>query len=144
MNTTRDADDADHADHADHTADTGRAAPSGAGEGEESEVTAATPAETFADEPATTSDRPATAQDTGTTSVYVRRGRTPALGFWVAVLIGAPMVIALVISPFLTLQDASSMVSFVLVVGVFVGIPLAAVAAAIDAVRHRRGGPRRR
>ncbi|MDN5688827.1 MAG: hypothetical protein L0G94_19420, partial [Brachybacterium sp.] len=87
---------------------------------------------------------PATAQDTGTTSVYVRRGRTPALGFWVAVLIGAPMVIALVISPFLTLQDASSMVSFVLVVGVFVGIPLAAVAAAIDAVRHRRGGPRRR
>ena len=143
MNTTRDAEDADR------TADLDRAASSAAGAGEESEVTAAPPEGTLASEPATSADGPAdeqpvTTPDTGTTSVYVRRGRTPALGFWVAVLIGAPMVIALVISPFLTLQDASSMVTFVLVVGVFVGIPLAAIAAVIDAVRHRRGGPRRR
>lgn len=89
-------------------------------------------------------ERPATAEDTGTTSVYVRRGRTPTLGFWVTVLLVVPMVIALVISPFFEFQDASSVVTFVLIVGVFVGVPLAAVAAAIDAFRHRRGGPRGR
>ncbi|APX34332.1 hypothetical protein BH708_18285 [Brachybacterium sp. P6-10-X1] len=150
MNTTRDAEGADHPDDLD------RGASSAADAAEESKVTeapvesaeadAAAPRSVDPDDP---TDQPsATARDTssdaGSTSIYVRRRRIPTLAFWVAVLIAAPMVIALVISPFLVFRDTSSVVTFVLVVGVFVGIPLAAVAAVVDAVRNRSGGPRRR
>lgn len=78
----------------------------------------------------------------GSTSFYVRRSRVPTLGFWVALALVIPVVVALVVSPFLNFGDLSGVFTFVLVSAVFVGIPLAAVAAAVDAFRHR--GSRRR
>lgn len=87
-------------------------------------------------------DDPADAADTadeseGSTSFYVRRSRVPTLGFWVALAIAIPIVVALVVSPFLNFGDLTAVANFVLVAAVFVGIPLAAVAAAVDAFRHR-------
>ncbi|MGO2772177.1 MAG: hypothetical protein ACTIB2_02115 [Brachybacterium tyrofermentans] len=87
-------------------------------------------------------DDPTDAADTadeseGSTSFYVRRSRVPTLGFWVALAIAIPIVVALVVSPFLNFGDLTAVANFVLVAAVFVGIPLAAVAAAVDAFRHR-------
>jgi len=100
-----------------------------------------------ADDPADAADAapaddPADAADTadeseGSTSFYVRRSRVPTLGFWVALAIAIPIVVALVVSPFLNFGDLTAVANFVLVAAVFVGIPLAAVAAAVDAFRHR-------
>lgn len=82
--------------------------------------------------------------DEGSTSFYVRRSRVPTLGFWVALAIAIPIVVALVVSPFLHFGDLSGVVNFALMAAVFVGIPLAAVAAAVDALRHRSSTRRRR
>lgn len=76
-------------------------------------------------------------ESAGSTSFYVRRNRVPTLGFWVALAIAVPIVVALVVSPFLNFGDLTAVANFVLVAAVFVGIPLAAVAAAVDAFRHR-------
>lgn len=83
-------------------------------------------------------------ENEGSTSFYVRRSRVPTLGFWVALAIAIPIAVALVVSPFLHFGDLSGVVNFVLVTAVFVGIPLAAVAAAVDAFRHRTSRRRRR
>ncbi|GAA1490254.1 hypothetical protein [Brachybacterium sacelli] len=136
-----------------HPAETGgvdRAAPPAGEPSDESNITGiassehegAAPSEGGSEPPV--GDPSEAAEDTGNTSVYVRHGRTPTLGFWVTVLLVAPMVVALIISPFFDFQDVSSVVTFVLIAAVFVGVPLAAVAAAIDAFLHRRGGPRGR
>ena len=77
------------------------------------------------------------------TTLYVRRGRTPTLGFWVALAILVPAVAALFSAPFFDFADLSGVVNFVLVVAVFVGLPLAAIAAFVDARMHR-DRPRRR
>ncbi|ATG52690.1 hypothetical protein CFK38_15015 [Brachybacterium vulturis] len=78
------------------------------------------------------------------TSLYVRRSRTPTLGFWVTLALIAPAVVALLGSFFLPFTDISSVLNFMLVAVVFVGLPLAAIAALVDAIRHRRGPKRRR
>ncbi|WP_157975729.1 hypothetical protein [Brachybacterium sp. YJGR34] len=78
------------------------------------------------------------------TSIYVRRSRVPALGFWVALAIAVPSLVALVISPFLDFTDAGGALGFVLLVAAFVGIPLAAIAAAVDSALQRRASRRRR
>lgn len=80
----------------------------------------------------------------GSTSLYVRRGRTPTLGFWVTLTLVIPAVAALVISPFFDFADLTGVLNFVLVAVVFVGVPLAAVAAAVDSFLHRPSGPRGR
>ena len=92
---------------------------------------------------------PATAEETPTptaagTSVYVRRGRTPTLGFWVAIALAVPAVLALLSAPFFDFVDLGGVVNFVLIAVVFVGLPLAAVVAAVDAYRHRERAPRSR
>ena len=94
-------------------------------------------------------DAPATAEETPTptaagTSVYVRRGRTPTLGFWVAIALAVPAVLALLSAPFFDFVDLGGVVNFVLIAVVFVGLPLAAVVAAVDAYRHRERAPRSR
>lgn len=78
------------------------------------------------------------------TSVYVRRGRTPTLGFWVALAIIVPAVAALLSAPLFEFADLSGVLNFMLVAAVFVGLPLAAIAALVDAIRHRGEGPRGR
>ncbi len=78
----------------------------------------------------------------GDTSVYVRRGRTPTLAFWVTLALAVPGVVALFSAPFLDFADLGGVFTFVLLAVLFVGLPLAAIAAVIDSVRHR--GPRRR
>ncbi|MGO2605917.1 MAG: hypothetical protein ACTH8V_02295 [Brachybacterium tyrofermentans] len=88
-----------------------------------------------ADDPTDAAD--AADESEGSTSFYVRRSRVPTLGFWVALAIAIPIVVALVVSPFLNFGDLTAVANFVLVAAVFVGIPLAAVAAAVDAFRHR-------
>ena len=80
----------------------------------------------------------------GDTSVYVRRGRTPTLGFWIAIALAAPAVLALLSAPFFDFVDLGGIVNFVLIAVVFCGLPLAAVVAAVDAYRHRERAPRRR
>lgn len=78
------------------------------------------------------------------TSIYVRRGRTPTLGFWVAVAIALPAVIALISAPFFDFADLGGVANFVLLAAVVVGLPLATIAAVIDSVRHRqKRAPRR-
>lgn len=78
------------------------------------------------------------------TSLYVRRGRTPTLGFWVALAIAVPAVAALLSAPFFQFADISGVLNFMLVAAVFVGLPLAAIAALVDAIRHRGEERRRR
>src|SRR5699024_3421045 len=78
------------------------------------------------------------------TSVYVRRRRTPTLGFWVALALIVPAVAALLVSPLFDFADIAGVLNFMLVAAVFVGLPLAAIACVIDAIRHRTPkGPRR-
>lgn len=93
-----------------------------------------------AEEPTTPADRP----ESDATSVYVRRGRTPTLGFWVALALVVPAAAALLAAPFFQFQDLSSVLNFMLVAAVFVGLPLAAIAALVDALRHRDRKRRRR
>ena len=85
-----------------------------------------------------------TPSDSGDTSIYVRRGRTPTLGFWVALAIALPAVAALISSPFFNFPDLGAVVNFVLLAAVLVGLPLAALAAVVDAIRHRAPKTRRR
>lgn len=76
------------------------------------------------------------------TSIYVRRGRVPALGFWIVLAIAVPAVLALISSPFFGFADLGGVVNFVLLAAVFVGLPLAAIAAAIDAYMQRSSAKR--
>ncbi|MGO3208184.1 hypothetical protein ACT3SQ_01835 [Brachybacterium sp. AOP42-C2-15] len=85
-----------------------------------------------ADDPATATAEP------DETSIYVRRSRTPTLGFWVAVAIALPAVAALISAPFFDFADLGGVLNFVLLAAVIVGLPLATIAAVIDSVRHRR------
>lgn len=80
---------------------------------------------------------PSEFSDMDITSVYVRRRRTPTLGFWVALAIIVPTVAALLISPLFAFADIAGVLNFMLVAAVFVGLPLAAIACAVDAIRHR-------
>lgn len=89
-------------------------------------------------------DAPEKTPATAGTSVYVRRGRTPTLGFWVAIALAVPAVLALLSAPFFDFVDLGGVVNFVLMAVVFVGLPLAAVVAAVDAYRHRERAPRSR
>src|SRR5699024_12373735 len=66
-----------------------------------------------------------------------RRRRTPTLEFWVALAIILPTVAALLISPLFAFADIAGVLNFMLVAAGFVGLPLAAIACAGDAIRHR-------
>jgi hypothetical protein len=72
------------------------------------------------------------------TTLYVRRGRTPALGFWVllSILVGA--VVGLIVAFVSGAGDLGGIAMFLAYGAMFVGIPLAAIAALVDALRHRR------
>lgn len=71
-------------------------------------------------------------------AVYVRRGRTPTLGFWV--------VLALLISFFggalgavlLGVLNLAALMNAALLTTVVVGIPVAGVITLVDALRERR------
>jgi hypothetical protein len=86
----------------------------------------------------------APAAEQAPTAIYVRRGRTPALGFWVVLCFLVPAVAALLAAPFLQFGDLRGVVNFVLLAMVVVGLPLAAIASFIDARRHRGEGRGRR
>lgn len=72
------------------------------------------------------------------TTVLVRRGRRPTLGFWVVLSVLVPAVAGLVVGPFLGLSDVGGIVIFALLMVLGVGFPLAAIATAVDLVIHRR------
>lgn len=72
------------------------------------------------------------------TSVYVRRGRTPTLAFWVLLALVVPTAVGLAAAPFLGFGDLSGMVNFALVVLVVIGLPLAALATLVDLLQDRR------
>ena len=78
----------------------------------------------------------------GDVAVYVRRGRTPTLGFWVAIAIALPVLAGLVIAPLLGIGTLNGILNFMLVAGVFVGLPLAAIVCFVDAMRQRSRRPR--
>ena len=78
------------------------------------------------------------------TALYVRRRRTPALGFWVLLSFLVPGVAALIAAPLLQFGDLRGVVNFVILAMVVVGLPLAAIASFIDARRHRGEGRGRR
>ena len=78
------------------------------------------------------------------TALYVRRRRTPALGFWVLLSFLVPGVAALIAAPLLQFGDRRGVVNFVILAMVVVGLPLAAIASFIDARRHRGEGRGRR
>ncbi|HEX7350734.1 hypothetical protein [Brachybacterium sp.] len=80
----------------------------------------------------------------GGTSLYVRRGRTPTLGFWVALAIAVPALAALLSAPLFAFADIGGVLNYVLLAAVFVGLPLAAIAALVDSLKHRGSGSRRR
>ena len=78
------------------------------------------------------------------TALYVRRRRTPALGFWVLLSFLVPGAAALIAAPLLQFGDLRGVVNFVILAMVVVGLPLAAIASFIDARRHRGEGRGRR
>lgn len=92
--------------------------------------TPASPASPTVEEPQRAAD--------GTTAIYVRRSRRPSLLFWVLLALLVPTLLGFLIAPLLGIADLGSMLNLGLLAGLFVGVPLAAVAAAVDAVRHRR------
>lgn len=94
-------------------------------------------------EPAALPDAPEpgeTAAAPESTAVFVRRSRTPALGFWIVLCVAVPAIGALLAAPFLGLPDLPSFLNLALLAVMFVGVPLAAIASLVDAIRHR--GPR--
>ncbi|MFC0675842.1 hypothetical protein [Brachybacterium hainanense] len=77
------------------------------------------------------------------TVLLVRRERAPTLGFWVvlAMMVAAGIgVIAAVVTDTLFV---SGILRFAATSAVFIGLPLAAIAAVADSVRHRRRERRR-
>jgi hypothetical protein len=78
------------------------------------------------------------------TALYVRRKRTPALGFWVLLSFVVPGAAALLAAPLFQFGDLRGVVNFVILAMVVVGLPLAAIASFIDARRHRGEGRGRR
>lgn len=94
----------------------------------------ASPASPAAEEPGRAEERAAD----GTTAIYVRRSRRPSLLFWVLLALLVPTLLGFLIAPLLGIADLGSMLNLGLLAGLFVGVPLAAAAAAVDAVRHRR------
>src|SRR5699024_3540754 len=59
------------------------------------------------------------------TTVLVRRGRRPILGFWVVLSVLVPAVAGLVLGPFLGLRDVGDIVIFALLLVLAAGFPLA-------------------
>ncbi|EWS81924.1 hypothetical protein [Brachybacterium phenoliresistens] len=88
----------------------------------------------------------ADAEDSSTpegTVILVRRRRMPSLGFWV---LGCMLLAALagaVVAYVVEVRYLAGMVYFAVTGAVFFGLPLAALAALVDALRHRRTDRRR-
>lgn len=70
--------------------------------------------------------------------LYVRRGRTPTLGFWVVLSLLAPALLALIVGPFLGMGDLSSLFNLAMLAVLAIGLPLAALAALLDLIQERR------
>lgn len=80
----------------------------------------------------------------GPTALYVRRARTPTLGFWLVLIALVSAVTGILVALLRGVGDASVMLNMALLSLVAIGMPLAGIAAAIDAVRNRRRSPRDR
>lgn len=72
------------------------------------------------------------------TAVYVRRRRTPSLLTWVLLALLVPVVIGFLGAPLLGITDAGSMLNLGLLAGLFIGVPLAALACLVEAIAQRR------
>lgn len=72
-----------------------------------------------------------------TTAVYVRRRRVPTLAFWVTLAILVGLVAGAITALVTGVGDIGGILYFAVAGGVFVGLPLALVAAIVDAVAHR-------
>lgn len=72
--------------------------------------------------------------------ILVRRRRTPALGFWVALALAVTFLTGIVVAWTVGVRHGAGMLYFGVVSAAFIGFPLAMVAAVVDAVIHRRRG----
>jgi hypothetical protein len=95
------------------------------------------------DTPAEAGHEPAPEQPARTegTAVYVRRRRAPTLGFWVILALVVGVLAGAVTALVTRVDDLGGVIYFAVTGAVFVGLPLALIAAIIDSVTHR---PRRR
>ncbi|PWH07716.1 hypothetical protein DEO23_03615 [Brachybacterium endophyticum] len=89
---------------------------------------------------------PESAEDRGApdegTVLYVRRRRVPTLGFWVTLSIIVGLLAGAVTALITRVDSAGGVIYFAVTGAVFIGLPLALIAAVVDAVIHR--GERRR
>lgn len=76
--------------------------------------------------------------------LLVRRRRVPALGFWVTLALALSFVGGVVLAWTTSVRDVSGLLYFGVTAIFLVGLPLAAVAAVVDSLTHRRGRSGRR
>lgn len=79
----------------------------------------------------------------GGTVILVRRRRMPSLGFWVLGCMLLAALVGAVVAYVVDVRYLAGMVYFAVTSAVFFGLPLAALAALVDALRHRRSDRRR-
>lgn len=77
------------------------------------------------------------------TVILVRRRRMPSLGFWVLGCMLLAALVGAVVAYVVDVRYLAGMVYFAVTSAVFFGLPLAALAALVDALRHRRSDRRR-
>lgn len=77
-------------------------------------------------------DAPTESALAGATTLYKRTGRVPTLGFWIVIAFLAPVLVALIVSPFLQLGGLAGAVTLALDAALFVGVPLAAIVCLVE------------
>lgn len=72
-----------------------------------------------------------------TTALYARRSRTPALGLWVLIAIAVGALIGVIAALATQTFWIAGIAYFAAIGALFIGMPLAAIAALVDARRNR-------
>lgn len=72
------------------------------------------------------------------TTVYVRRGRTPNLAFWVVLLVLIAFFAGALFAVVLGALSLAAIFNTAMLSAMVIGVPLAAVAVLVDVLRNRR------
>ena len=83
-------------------------------------------------------DTAADTDEDGAQVLLVRRRRTPALGFWVLLALAVAFLGGTVVAWLAEVRAPAGMLYFGVTAAVMVGLPLAALAALVDAIADRR------